>query len=137
MSTALKINEFLNSFFKSSLKDSDEELYKSIQDEFIRQQNHFELIQLSKLNLEDEIKIFNDAEIVVGLQGAGFTNLIWSNNKTKIIELRSKRTNKLYQNLAKQNKINFNFIESEPIGSTIAKHYGAININLEELKKLI
>ena len=44
MSTALKINEFLNSFFKSSLKDSDEELYKSIQDEFIRQQNHFELI---------------------------------------------------------------------------------------------
>ena len=44
MSTALKINEFLNSFFKSSLKDSDEELYKSIQDEFIRQQNHVELI---------------------------------------------------------------------------------------------
>ena len=44
MSTALKINEFLNSFFKSSLKDSDEELYKSIQDEFIRQQNHCELI---------------------------------------------------------------------------------------------
>ena len=97
----------------------------------------FELIQLSKLDLEDEIKIFNDAEIVVGLQGAGFTNLVWSNNKTKIIELRSKYTNKLYQNLAKQNKINFNFIESEPIGSSIAKHYGAININLEELKKLI
>ena len=104
--------------------------------EYLKKKN-FELIQLSKLNLEDEIKIFNDAEIVVGLQGAGFTNLIWSNNKTKIIELRSKHTNKLYQNLAKQNKINFNFIESEPIGSTIAKHYGAININLEELKKLI
>jgi len=97
----------------------------------------FELIQLSKLDLEDEIKIFNSAEIVVGLQGAGFTNLIWSNNKTKIIELRSKYTNKLYQNLAKQNEINFNFIESEPVGTSIAKHYGAININLEELKKLI
>ena len=44
MSTAFKINEFLNSFFKASLKDSDKELYKSIQDEFIRQQNHIELI---------------------------------------------------------------------------------------------
>ena len=87
--------------------------------------------------MEDEIKIFNSAEIVVGLQGAGFTNLIWSNNKTKIIELRSKYTNKLYQNLAKQNQINFNFIESEPVGTSIAKHFGAININLEELKKLI
>ncbi len=44
MSTAIKINEFLNSFFKAGLKDSDKELYKSIQDEFIRQQNHIELI---------------------------------------------------------------------------------------------
>ena len=92
---------------------------------------------MSKLDLEDEIKIFNDAEVVVCLQGAGFTNLIWANNKTKIIELRSKYTNKLYQNLAKQNKIDFNFIESYPVGDTIAKHYGAINIDLEELKKII
>ena len=104
--------------------------------EFLKKEK-FEIIQLSKLDLEDEIKIFNDAEIVIGLQGAGFTNLIWSSNTTKIIELRSKHTNKLYQNLAKQNKIMFNFIESEPVGDTIAKHYGAININLEELKKLI
>ena len=104
--------------------------------EYLKKKN-FELIQLSKLNLEDEIKIFNDAEIVVGLQGAGFTNLIWANSKTKIIELRSKYTNKLYQNLAKQNKIDFNFIESYPVGETIAKHYGAINIDLEELKKII
>ncbi len=44
MSTAIKINKFLNSFFKSSLKDSDSELYQSVKDEFTRQQNHIELI---------------------------------------------------------------------------------------------
>ena len=44
MSTAIKINKFLNSFFKSSLKDSDKELYLSVKDEFARQQNHIELI---------------------------------------------------------------------------------------------
>ena len=44
MSTALKINKFLNNFFKSSLKDSDKELYDSVKNEFIRQQNHIELI---------------------------------------------------------------------------------------------
>ncbi len=44
MSTAIKINKFLNNFFKSSLKDSDNELYLSVQDEFTRQQNHIELI---------------------------------------------------------------------------------------------
>ncbi len=44
MSTALKIDKFLNNFFKLSLKESDSELYNSVKDEFIRQQNHIELI---------------------------------------------------------------------------------------------
>jgi glycine hydroxymethyltransferase len=44
MSIAIKFNKFLNNFFKLSLKDSDKELYNSIKDEFIRQQNHVELI---------------------------------------------------------------------------------------------
>jgi len=44
MSTAIKIDNFLNKFFKESLKDSDVELYQSINNEYIRQQNHIELI---------------------------------------------------------------------------------------------
>ena len=44
MSTAIKINNYLNSFFKMNLKDSDKELFNSIKDEYIRQQNHIELI---------------------------------------------------------------------------------------------
>ena len=44
MSTAIKVDKFLNSFFKLSLKDSDKELYESVKDEFTRQQNHIELI---------------------------------------------------------------------------------------------
>ncbi len=44
MSTAIKIDKYLNNFFKSSLKDSDKELYESVKNEYIRQQNHIELI---------------------------------------------------------------------------------------------
>ena len=44
MSTAIKFDKFLNSFFKLKLKDADTELYNSIKDEFSRQQNHIELI---------------------------------------------------------------------------------------------
>ena len=44
MPTAIKSNKFLNNFFKSSLKESDKELYESVKNEFIRQQNHIELI---------------------------------------------------------------------------------------------
>ncbi len=44
MSTAIKFDKFLNSFFKLKLQDADRELYESIRDEFSRQQNHIELI---------------------------------------------------------------------------------------------
>jgi glycine hydroxymethyltransferase len=44
MSTAIKLNKYLNNFFKLKLQDADNELYNSIRDEFTRQQNHVELI---------------------------------------------------------------------------------------------
>ena len=44
MSTVIKINKFLNNFFKQDLKVADKELYDSIESEFLRQQNHVELI---------------------------------------------------------------------------------------------
>ena len=44
MSTVIKFNNFLNNFFKQNLKEADKELFDSIQSEFLRQQNHVELI---------------------------------------------------------------------------------------------
>lgn len=97
----------------------------------------FEFVRLSELSFPEEIKIFNDAETVVGLQGAGLTNLIWSNDKTKIIELRSNLTNKLYENLAKDNKINFDKLESTPKDHVIADHYGSIEVDIKKLEEII
>ncbi len=42
--SVIKLNKYLNSFFKLKLQDADKELYDSIKDEFTRQQNHIELI---------------------------------------------------------------------------------------------
>ena len=42
--SVIKIDKYLNSFFKLKLQDVDKELYESIRDEFTRQQNHIELI---------------------------------------------------------------------------------------------
>ncbi len=44
MSTAIKFEKFINNFFSIGLKESDKELYESVKNEFIRQQNHIELI---------------------------------------------------------------------------------------------
>ena len=42
--SVVKLDKYLNSFFKLNLQDADKELYDSIKDEFTRQQNHIELI---------------------------------------------------------------------------------------------
>ncbi len=44
MSTAIKFDKYLNSFFQSNLEDSDRELFDTVKEEFTRQQNHVELI---------------------------------------------------------------------------------------------
>ena len=97
----------------------------------------FEFVRLSELNFREELKIFNNAETVVGLQGAGLANLIWSNNRTNIIELRSNLTNKLYENLANDNQINFKKLESSPKDHVIADHYGSIEVDIKKLDKIL
>ena len=42
--SVIKLDKYLNTFFKLKLQDADKELYDSIRDEFSRQQNHIELI---------------------------------------------------------------------------------------------
>ena len=42
--SVIKIDKYLNSFFKLKLQDADQELYDSINKEFSRQQNYIELI---------------------------------------------------------------------------------------------
>jgi len=51
--------------------------------------------------------------------------------------LRSRFTNKLYENLALQNNIKFNKIKADPEAKIIADHYGLIRIDISKLKKII
>ncbi len=96
----------------------------------------FTTLRLSDLNFEEEIKLFNEVEIVVGLHGAGLSNLIWCNKNSKIIELKNKYTNKVFENLAQQNNINYKSLEYEPTEKFISDHYGSIKVDLDELDKL-
>ena len=44
-------------------------------------------IELESLSIENQIKIFNEADFVIGCHGAGLSNLVFSKPGTKIIEL--------------------------------------------------
>ena len=102
--------------------------------DFLKKKN-FTIIRLSDLNFEEEVKLFNEVEIAVGLHGAGLTNLVWCNKNSKVIELKSKYTTKVYGNLAAQNKINYKALQYKPKETFVADHYGSIEVDLDELEK--
>lgn len=47
----------------------------------------FESYTLGQLSIEEQIKLFHSAEIVVGPHGAGFANLLFAGPQTRVIEL--------------------------------------------------
>lgn len=49
----------------------------------------FEIVRADKLSLEDQVRIFQDAEIVVGPTGAQITNIVWCAPGTSVVVLAS------------------------------------------------
>lgn len=60
-----------------------------------RRRYGFEDYQLEKMSLSDQIKVFSEAEIILGAHGAGLTNIIHCHPGTQVIELLSQRNNRL------------------------------------------
>lgn len=47
----------------------------------------FEVVTLSGMSFADQVRLFNEAEIIVGPHGAGFTNAVFAQPGTTLIEL--------------------------------------------------
>ena len=95
----------------------------------------FQLIRLHDMDFIDQVQIFNNAEYIIGLHGAGFANLSFCKSDTKIIEFRTERTGKMYENLAKLNNLKFSAIICKPISHDYSKQSGHIEVPLNVLEK--
>ena len=84
----------------------------------------------------DQIHLFNQAECVVGLHGAGFANMIFSKPDTKIIELKSYTAGAMFENLAKNNNLNYHCLSVKPKIS-FNNQLGEIEINIDLLEEAI
>jgi capsular polysaccharide biosynthesis protein len=47
----------------------------------------FEVVSLSGMSFADQVRLFDEAEIIVGPHGAGFTNAVFAQPGTTLIEL--------------------------------------------------
>ncbi|MDC6465160.1 glycosyltransferase family 61 protein [Pelagibacteraceae bacterium] len=103
---------------------------------FLKKKN-FNFIKLDNLNFEDQVHYFNNADFIIGLHGAGFANLSFCREGTKVIEFRMSKTGKVIENLAEKNSLIFDSIECKPKLEGIARHVGHIEIPLDILDQKI
>lgn len=94
----------------------------------------FKSLFLEDFSFVDQISIFNNAKIIVGLHGAGFANLVFCKKNTKIVELSTKTSGFQIKNLALKNNLNYECVHGVSKGKTFVQQ-GAIKIPLNVLKK--
>ena len=89
--------------------DSNYNYLRSIKNEtelkFLLKKKNFKFVTLSKLKFIDEINLFYNVKIIVGLFGAGLSNTVFSKKNTILIELKKAKSGNLYSHLAKTNKL--------------------------------
>ncbi len=125
---------------RSDATSNQSSMRKIINDNEIKEtleEKGFTSIKLSFLTLEEQIKIFQNAEIIVGLHGGGFANMIFCQPETKIIELKSVSAGDVILNLAEKCNLKYDTISKVPEQLNQNNQLGFIRVEKNEiLKKL-
>ena len=100
-------------------------------------QDGFKIIKLGDLHFKDQVLTFNNADIIVGLHGAGFANLTFCKSNTKIIELRNRTAGKAIENLAIKNKLFYKPLNCETNKFDHSNQFGHINVPIKKLEEFI
>ena len=97
----------------------------------------FKTIVLSNLTFNEQIRVFQNAEAIIGLHGAGFANLIFSKVGTKVIELQSSSSGNVIKNLAKSCNLNYKKMAVKSKNKKFILGQGNIFIDINKLRKNI
>lgn len=99
----------------------------------------FKIIDPASLGFKKEIATFNSSKMIVGIHGAGFTNLIFCKKKTKIIEFKNSNTFDGYLNISKALKLEHRTINCNTHKNKYSKknYNGQFIVNINKLKKYL
>jgi capsular polysaccharide biosynthesis protein len=97
----------------------------------------FSKYQLTKLSFFEQVYLFRNAEVIVGVHGAAFVNLAFCKPKTKIIEIRPCiHSNTVYERISYINDLNYQLIQTKKIDENL-KRPGDIYLPIKELEQCI
>ena len=97
----------------------------------------FEELILSEYDFASQINIFHHAETVVGLHGAGFANILFCKEGTKILELKPLTAGEIIKNVSIKNKLKYSDITVQSKSINFKDQSGDIIIDLKKLMNKI
>ena len=99
----------------------------------------FEIFKLSDLSFSKQIELFHNSKTVIGLHGAGLSNILFCQPDTKIIEIKPSHVGRMYEMLGIKLKLNYINLTSmtQNIKIDQPNQLGDINVDLTKLEKLI
>jgi len=124
---------------RSDSKSGHKHLRKILNEDNVRnflEKIGFSFITLGNQKFNDQVKIFNNAKCIVGLHGAGFTNLVFCKAGTRVIELQSDTAGDMFKNLALKNNLNYENISIKPKTILQNNQLGDIEIPIKTLEKM-
>ena len=97
----------------------------------------FKIIIPEEMTFEEQINIYNNANILGGLHGGGLTNILFMNPGTKLLEVRREndKLNNCYYTLSSELGINYYYVNSKSQGEDL--YVSDTIINLSDLEKLL
>ncbi len=96
----------------------------------------FKVVKLSEYSFLEQVSLFNNANYIVGLHGAGFANLVFCKKNTNVLEIKPKKAGYIIKNLAIDNNLRYSNISLEPLDKPIARQFGVLYLPLKRLKML-
>jgi hypothetical protein len=108
----LQSNRILLFRESKSRKSSDRNLenWSEVQELFLKR--GFTLIDLGKLSLFQQMQIYKEAEIVIGLHGGHFSQMFCARSSTIIVEIFSGLYSSCFQDMAKQYKLEYHSLSA-------------------------
>ena len=97
----------------------------------------FRVVKLEDLHFKDQVLTFNQADIVVGLHGAGFANLSFCKPGAKVIEFKANPSDKVIEDLSIKNNLMHSSISCNSDAITQDNQFGHVKVPIEKLDKIL
>lgn len=98
---------------------------------------NIELIHFEDLSMMEQIQVCSEVELIVGLHGAGLTNMLFMQENSAVLELRNNddRTNNCFFSMSSALNLNYFYLQNS--GDSNDTHVANIVVNPDELERTL